>query len=185
MGIPSGQRKQVYVNRSIQGTVMKRFAVYWLGYHLTLWHSMLLYGYFRGLMLRSDPNGGMGFWQYYGKFFEANHTVLLCCVAVCPLLLWDTLRVTHRIAGPIVRFKKALKQLSRGEYVGPIQLREHDLMDDLKDAFNEFLASRERADQLASGHLSSTEVVALDNILAQMRSESSTKCESPFQVASK
>jgi hypothetical protein len=177
MGFQSGQRKQIYVSGSIQGTVIGRFAVYWVGYHMTLWHGMLLYGFLRGNLLRSGA--GMSFWDYYVKFFQVNYSILLCAAAICPILLWDTLRVTHRIAGPVVRFKKALKQLSRGENVQPIKLRDGDLMGELQDAFNEFLASRQASPPNTHGPLSSTEVVALDHILAQIPDESQSENSAP------
>lgn len=144
MGYSRGQRKTLYVSRSIQGVVMGRFALYWIGYHFTLWHAMLLYGYIRGNLLTAFTGGGMSFWEYYMAFFQANNTILIAAAAICPIMLWDTLRVTHRIAGPIVRFKDVLKRLSRGEHVEKVQLREKDLMDDLRDAFNEFLATRKK-----------------------------------------
>lgn len=179
MGFPSGQRKQIYVSGSIQGTVIGRFAVYWVGYHMTLFHGMLLYGFMRGNVLRGGE--GMSFWEYYVKFFAANNSILFIAALICPILLWDTLRVTHRIAGPVVRFKKALKQLSNGEKVAPIKLRDKDLMGELQDAFNEFLASREAGNQKALTQ-STTEVVALDHILSQIPNGS--ECEQNSPVAS-
>jgi hypothetical protein len=109
----------------------------------------------------------MTFWEYYVAFFQVNYSILLCAAVMAPVLLWDTLKLTHRIAGPIVRFKKALKQLSQGEQIPPIKLRDGDLMNELRDAFNEFLASREQAGQKPNSQ-STTEVVALDHILSQI-----------------
>lgn len=144
MGYLRGQRKKLFVSRSIQGVVMSRFALYWIGYHFTLWHGMLLYGYIRGNVLTAFTGGGMSFWEYYVKFFQANNTILIAAAAICPIMLWDTLRVTHRIAGPVIRFKDVLKRLGRGEQVEKVELRDQDLMDDLRDAFNEFLATRKK-----------------------------------------
>lgn len=178
MAFQSGQRKQIYVSDSIQGTVIGRFAVYWVGYHMTLFHGMLLYGFLRGNFLRSGS--GLSFWDYYVKFFQVNYSILLCAAVICPILLWDTLRVTHRIAGPVVRFKKALKKLSQGETVAPIQLRDGDLMGELQDAFNEFLASRHAPGQKTNGQPSSTEAVALDHILSQIPEVTQREQESPL-----
>jgi hypothetical protein len=166
MKFHSGQRTQLYVSGSIQGSVLGRFAVYWVGYHMTLWHGMLLYGFLRGNITRGGS--GMSFWDYYVAFFQANYSILLCAAVMAPILLWDTLKLTHRIAGPVVRFKKALKQLTQGEQVPPIKLRDGDLMDDLRDAFNEFLASREQQAAQKANSQSTTEVVALDHILSQI-----------------
>ena len=172
MGFQRGQRSRLFVSRSIQGIVMGRFALYWIGYHFALWHGMLLYGYVRGNMFQTFLTGSrMSFWEYYVKFFQANSTILICAAAICPIMLWDTLRVTHRIAGPVERFKSVLKKLARGEEVKEVQLREKDLLEDLRVAFNEFLASRDKSPRTA-GKLSTTELVALDRMLEQVANES-------------
>jgi len=126
---------------------------------------MLLYGYFHGnVMSTIFKGGGMPFWEYYGKFFEVNKSILICAVAICPILLWDTLRVTHRIAGPIVRFKDVLKRLTEGEKVTKIELRDNDLMEDLRDAFNEFLASRANTESIRSASRSAKDD-AIDQVI--------------------
>jgi methyl-accepting chemotaxis protein len=169
-----GQRHRLFVSRTIQGNVMGRFALYWFGYHFALWHGMLLYGYIRGSLLQNFSNGGgMPFWTYYARFYEANNTVLFCAAAICPFLLWDTLRVTHRIAGPIERFKATLQKLTRGEEVREIQLRDNDMLQDLRDSFNEYLASRQQSPR-QPGKLTTTDMVALDRVMDQVKDESET-----------
>ena len=120
---------------------------------------------------RPDRSDGGPSAQKAFSFFQANNTVLICAAAICPIMLWDTLRVTHRIAGPIERFKNVLKKLSRGDEVKDIQLRENDLLEDLRDAFNEFLASWQSQGASPDLKLSSTEVAALDRMLEQVSEE--------------
>ena len=33
---------RLFVNREIQGRMLGRLAVYWMGYHLILWHALFL-----------------------------------------------------------------------------------------------------------------------------------------------
>ncbi len=172
MGQENVRRKKLYVSNTIQGVVIRRFAMYWIGYHLLLWHGVLFHGYFREVLMQSvSGSSGLSFWAYYGQFFLLNKGMVLCAVAVCPILLWDTLRVTHRIAGPIVRFKDVLKRLAQGENIKEVKLREHDLMEDLRDSFNEFLASRKVALSNQSEQLSEqqcSELKVLNQILEDL-----------------
>lgn len=171
MGMSRGQRHQVFVSRSIQGAVMGRFAFYWIVYHFALWHGMLIYGYLRGNMLSTIFAGrAMPFLEYYGRFFQANNSILICAAAICPFMLWDTLRVTHRIAGPIVRFKDVLQRLTRGEAVKEVQLREKDLLLDLRDAFNEFLESRQNGAVIGQADPKAKNA-AIDKILEEAAEE--------------
>jgi methyl-accepting chemotaxis protein len=141
MSDKSGLRKKVYVSRMIQGRLLQRLAMYWGLYHLVLWHTMFLY---RCLQYRGELLAGgqpVPFAELYGGFVAQHYSVVVCALAVFPIVFWDMLRQTHRVAGPLVRFQNALRQLAAGEPVERIRLRKGDLVLELQDAFNEFLES--------------------------------------------
>lgn len=58
--------------------------------------------------------------------------------------------LTHRIAGPLFRFEKALENMKRGDFSDTIVLREHDEGKDLAKKINDF-------NQLMSNQLSKIE----------------------------
>lgn len=141
-------RKKILVSRPIQGRLMARFATYWVVYHVALWHAMFLYAYIQqhrvNEMLTATgkiPEGAsaVSFIEMYGKFFQTNHSVLLCAAAMLPVFLWDLAKLAHRVAGPVVRFRDVLSRLARGERVEQVKLRKGDLMQSLEGAFNEYL----------------------------------------------
>ena len=68
-------------------------------------------------------------------------TLLILAAALSPIVLWDMLKLTHQIAGPLVRFRNALQKMAIGEPVAKIKLRDGDLLVEFQDAFNEFLDS--------------------------------------------
>jgi hypothetical protein len=132
-------RRQIYVNRTIQGRMLRRFALMWFVYHFVLWNAMFLYRYlqYRGeLLAGSAPQP---FAELYSQFFAQHYSLMVCSLAVLPVLLWDMVRMTHRVAGPLVRFQKALGELAEGRTVDRIQIRDGDLLLEFQDAFNEFL----------------------------------------------
>jgi hypothetical protein len=132
-------RKQVYVNRMIQGRMLRRFAVMWIVYHMVLWNSMFLYRYlqYRGELLAGAP--AQPFAELYAQFFAQHYSVLICAAAVLPVLLWDMVRMTHRVAGPLVRFQRALSELAEGRPVDRVQIRKGDLLLEFQEEFNHFL----------------------------------------------
>src|SRR5690606_19256934 len=61
---------------------------------------------------------------------------LLCFVIVVPVLCWDAVRFSHRLVGPIFRFRKTIHALANGEPVRPIKLRNGDFLTEMKDDMN-------------------------------------------------
>ena len=127
-------RKQVYVSRAIQGRLLVRLGAYFIAYHLFLWHILFV--------TQELPFGGSAsFTERYAAFFEQHAILLVFMAAVLPILLWDVLKFSHRIAGPFVRFEQALRQMASGETIEPISLRKGDLVLEFLDVFNEFVAA--------------------------------------------
>lgn len=135
------RRRTNLLTRLVQGRTLLHVAGYWCVYHLVLWHLMLLcdvYQQCRNVPLGSLPVPAM---QLYASFAQRHASLLICAVALFPLVAWDILRLTHRLVGPLGRFRNCLKMLAKGERVVQVNIRRGDLLGELQDAFNEFLAS--------------------------------------------
>lgn len=150
MAAKDHRRKKEFVNKKIQGKLLVRLAVYWIVYHVMLWHAMFLYRfmYYRGEVLAGGRS--LSFSQLYSQFVETHFSLIVCAVLVFPVILWDMLKLSHKVAGPLVRFQHALRQLGRGEYVERISLRKGDLLTDYQDAFNEFLDQTQQREKPAT-----------------------------------
>jgi hypothetical protein len=61
-----------------------------------------------------------------------------------PLTLVVGILVTHRIAGPVHRFEQHLRQVARGEQVGPCRIRKGDELRELCDDINLAIAALQR-----------------------------------------
>lgn len=68
----------------------------------------------------------------------------ICLVILVPVVAWDAIRFSHRLVGPLVRFRRTMQEVARGELVRPIKLREGDYLLDLRDDFNEMLEALQR-----------------------------------------
>jgi hypothetical protein len=132
-------RKKTFVNTAIQGRIITRMAVYWVLYHIVLWHGMFLYRY---LQYRSDVLSGgdaVPFRELYGQFVIDYYPMAICAMIILPAFMLDFVRLTHRIAGPLVRFRHALNDMMAGQTVEKVDLRKGDLLSEFQEAFNEFL----------------------------------------------
>jgi hypothetical protein len=134
-------RKKTFLSATIQGGILWRLSLYWGIYHVVLWHVMFLYRYlqYRGELLAGGTP--QTFNELYGSFALNNYSLVVCAVALWPIILWDMVRVTHRVAGPLVRFQGALRELAKGKRIDRIRLRKGDLLGEFQEVFNQFLES--------------------------------------------
>lgn len=136
---PKQLRQKLFVNKAIQGRLLVRIGLYWFLYHGVLWMSLFLFRYAEH---RGAVQAGAlprSFADLYQQFSREYLGVWVCAVAVAPIVLWDLLKFSHRIVGPLVRFKNTLDSLSAGKTVDPVRLRDGDLLVDLQDTFNKYL----------------------------------------------
>lgn len=155
-------RKRMFVNREIQGRLLARTSLYWVLYHAVLWMAMFFYRYaeHRGaIMAGAEPRS---FADLYGQFVREHHAMWFCAFAILPIVLWDLLKFSHRVVGPLVRFQRTLESLTAGETVQDVRLRNGDLLFDLQTTFNQYLASLRTLQ-------TNNELVAQDNDPGELR----------------
>jgi hypothetical protein len=81
--------------------------------------------------------------QYYGMLRDYL-PVFICLFLLVPVMAWDAIRFSHRLVGPMVRFRQTMQAIARGEAVRPIKLREGDYLGELRDDFNRMLEELQR-----------------------------------------
>ena len=77
--------------------------------------------------------------QQFLDTMRSNLPVILCLLVLVPVMAWDTIRFSHRMVGPVVRFRQTLQAVSDGEPVRPVKLREGDYLTEMRDDFNHML----------------------------------------------
>jgi hypothetical protein len=155
------RRGKIYLGAKLQSRILRRVATYWFLYHVALWQGMFFLEYLR----RGDAffNGApaISFAELLRSFAWQNVSLVIAAIAVGPLLLWDVCRLTHRIAGPLLRLEKTLLRMAHDERVAPLNCREGDLIPGVERAFNAYLArldERQAAARVASAAASSVAV---------------------------
>jgi hypothetical protein len=161
------RRQNLFVNADIQGTILRRLVKYWIVYHVALWNTLFLIAFFRhaaAALASGAPHFGV---SALLKNFALEHWVMLLIpVAVFPLILRDMLRLTHQVAGPLVRFQNALRKLGNGEPVEKFNLRDGDLLTEFHAVFNEFLDRYRPAVGAATGNAAVGETTSLEGVIS-------------------
>lgn len=147
-------RWTLLVNKGVQQELLVRVLRYWAGYHLALCVCL-----FAGWALQK-PAGSAGdgtlLTSHFAEFGWACWPVLACAALATPLLAWLVLLHAHRFLGPGVRFENTLKQMSRGEEVHAVNLRQGDYLQNVAEAFNNYLVHRRAAVAAIAGKIQAT-----------------------------
>jgi len=125
-------RKQLFVDPKVQGTLVGRVVLYWLICIITIALMLLCWQIVTGpaRMFYTHFND---LWFFYGSAMVASLLLL-------PLVVVDVIRVSNRFAGPLVRLRRSMQALARGEQVDPLEFRDGDFWQDFAEEFNALAA---------------------------------------------
>lgn len=122
------QRKKVWIDQ-FQTRLAIRLAGYFVLYQFAVWALFWMDARLRSL------DGAVG---QVGSSYGFVLTPLMA-VGLGLIFIFDGIRYTHRIVGPIYRFRKTIQAMTAGEEVGLVKLRDGDLLLDMRDEFNALL----------------------------------------------
>src|SRR5438309_2257387 len=128
-------RKKVWVDH-FQTWLLVRIAIY-LGLFFVVLGNLL----FVWRLLDEGPGNPV---EQYAQVFWEHAPVLVLLAVLMPFLAWDAVRFSHRLVGPLVRFRRAMQDLAAGEPIRPLKLREGDFLGELRDDFNQMLEALQR-----------------------------------------
>jgi hypothetical protein len=151
MSVIKSRRSRIYLGGMLQGTLVKRLAIGWTAYNLLLFHGLFAVAYLEGTQRAAGGDDAQPtFLQSYESFAWQNRLLIFGACAAGPIFLWDVVRCTHRVAGPLVRLENTLLRMAKGETVQEIKFRKGDWLTSLERALNIYLASRAAATQEAA-----------------------------------
>jgi hypothetical protein len=142
MNVLKSRRSKIYLGGMLQGTLVKRLAIGWAAYHLLLFHGLFAMAWLEGTLVPAVGDAEPTFLEQYASFAWQNRLLIFGACAVGPIFLWDVVRCTHRVAGPLLRLENMLLRMAKGETVHEIRFRKGDWLTSLERALNVYLASR-------------------------------------------
>ena len=139
------RRKKLFIDSAVQGAIARRLILHWIAFFFIVFFTLPLWQ----LYSRTDLSAPFSMLILQG--WAASAPVFIILLATLPMFIWDSVKLSHRFAGPMYRFQKAIQEVAAGEEPRPIKLRKGDFWTDVADDFNamlERLAREEDQDRL-------------------------------------
>ncbi len=124
----SSARRQILVDRKVQGALVTRVALYWVMCLMTVGLMVLCW------RILTNPLGS--FYAHWNDLWRLFGPAAIASFLLLPLVMLDVVRLSNRFVGPIVRLRRAMRQLARGQDVRPIEFREGDFWQEFAAEFN-------------------------------------------------
>lgn len=128
-------RKKVWVDQ-FQTRLMYRIGIYLVVYLFCLGNLLFIWR-----LLEEGPGNPL---YQYASVMADNAPALICLALLMPIMAYDAIRFSHRMVGPMVRFRATMEAIARGEAVRPIKLRNGDFVTELRDDFNKMLEALQK-----------------------------------------
>ncbi len=121
-------RKRLYINPEIQGGLIRRTLAHWMLYMVAVLLTVTLWTVYRG----SEATAVSLTQEVLSNFAPA----MIAGLVLLPFFLYDQLKFSNRMVGPIYRMRQEMKKLIRGEGVQKLRFRDRDHWTNLADEFN-------------------------------------------------
>lgn len=126
-------RGRLLVDPAFQFRLLGRMVVYLLVYTVVVFHIGFAFQCIFEIA-RDGLTKGLG--ALYVEFLAHQKGLLYAFVLVTPILLYDLLRFSNRVAGPLFRCRKVMHEMASGKPVPEFTPRKNDLMGELFASFN-------------------------------------------------
>jgi len=129
-------RRRLFVDPKVQGALVLRVLLYWVVCLMTITLMLLCWS------ILKTPR--MFYWHFDDMWFHYG-PALIASFVLLPMVIVDIIRLSNRFAGPMLRLRRSMRALARGEHVEPVQFREGDFWKEFADEFNAVVALVQRA----------------------------------------
>ncbi len=124
-------RQHQYVNKKVQGALALQMVRHWLIFFCV---GCCVTAVFQYLL---DPFQSLGDVLY--QFWQQQRIFIIVALLLLPGFVLDSIKLSHRVVGPLVRVRTALHSLANGEAVAPLKFRPRDFWHDLAAEFNDVI----------------------------------------------
>jgi hypothetical protein len=138
-------------------------------------------GFVWDVMRTVAGNGAsQGVGQLYADYHQKQLPMVIGFFAVAPAFLYDLVKFSHRIAGPLLRCRKVMQEMASGKAVPEFTSRQHDLMTELFQAFNALIKTWNARVSESPDQLSQAPAAAKTPLVVSPSSD--LQAEAPVQI---
>jgi nitrogen fixation/metabolism regulation signal transduction histidine kinase len=106
----------------------RRIIFHWLVFVAVSWGVAMF------LQLLSDPFRPVV--ENVRIMWATQGPLMLVMVFLLPVFVMDTVKLSHRFAGPIISLRRAMREIAEGKPARKVQFRKQDFWLDLADDYN-------------------------------------------------
>jgi hypothetical protein len=128
----TGKRRKALVDPEVQGGILRKITFHWIVFFTCNALALMIW-----IRLFEQPDADWG--QTLGQTLQRFLPFFVITMALIPAFVWDTLKLTNRFAGPILRLRAALSDAGAGRAVTPLSFRNDDFWQELAQNFNVLL----------------------------------------------
>ena len=126
------KRSRTLVDPEVQGGILRKIAGHWAIFFVC--NAMALMIWVR-LFEQPDAEWGQTLTDTFRRFLP----FFVITIALIPAFVWDTMKLTNRFAGPILRLRNAMADASVGRAVPPLTFRTNDFWQEIAVSFNQLM----------------------------------------------
>ncbi len=126
------KRKRTLVDPEVQGGILRKIALHWAMFFVCNAMALVIW-----IRLFEQPDAQWG--QTLGDTFRRFLPFFVITMALIPAFVWDTMKLTNRFAGPILRLKNAMAEANAGRAVAPLRFRSNDFWQEIATSFNQLM----------------------------------------------
>lgn len=124
-------RGRLYIDKDVQRALVLQLVRHWAVFVVVL-TGMLL-----ALEALGQPGASLG--EHVASLWTRHAALLAVIASLFPVFMYDSMKLSNRFAGPIMRLRRALREANAGGPPQPLKFRKDDFWQDMADSFNELV----------------------------------------------
>jgi nitrogen fixation/metabolism regulation signal transduction histidine kinase len=125
------RRTKHFIDSNVQGSLARRIIVHWLVF--------MLVTAFVSFVIQVLANPFRPIADHLQDLWITQGPFLLVMVFLLPVFVMDTIKLSHRFAGPIFSLRRAIQDIAQGKPARRLKFRKRDFWHGLADDYNAML----------------------------------------------
>jgi hypothetical protein len=124
-------RRKKFIDAPVQGSLVRRVIFHWMMFLIvTALVSFML-------QVLSNPFKPVSF--HWNNMVWTHGPLMIVMVFLLPVFVVDTIKLSHRFAGPIFGMRRAMREIVQGKPPRQLRFRSNDFWHELADDYNAML----------------------------------------------
>jgi len=123
------KRSKLFVDKKVQGVLLKQLVFHWFTAALVMVLFLLI------MQVLSTPER-LSLGEHAGQMWSKYGILLVAIAAIMPVFIYDSIKLSHRFAGPMVSYRNAMAKLAKGEPINAVGFRNKDFWHEICNDLN-------------------------------------------------